>query len=331
MIHGMYPFLPTQTPFSSQGQLVSHTLPNTNKRSSHDILQATDTAALQARSPAKISGRNQANTHLFNARVAASTGSQGTAPVWLDAPGDSLTTTSHVNTNCISRVAEASTITQRYSSRGPKRQQLSDSLADSLYLQEPYQKEIATKPLLEMSEHLGSKFTCTKVLIERFPWGKYLDVVKIDETATFWTTGRLGRLPRDIFEDVYAVLVLCYIHLQNPVNPHFEISIKTEDVKYIKTRSELQVLEQSRMALSATITMAGLKYKKRGNLQKLLCLRHWLDAFVDLSKASRFEPANSKFHFWTRLEGLWGDHELRTSQVERSQNVLDNDFHDIQD
>ena len=222
---------------------------------------------MPARSPAEISSRNQATTHSFNAQIAASTGSQGTTPIWLDAPGDKLTTTGHFNTNYIPRIAETSTLTQRSSSRGLKRQQLSDSLANSLYLQEPYQTEMATKPLPQMSERLSSKFTCSRDLIERFSWGSNLEVTKIDETAKSWATGRLGTPPRNIYEDMYAVLVLCYVRLQDPVSHRFEISIKTENIKYIKTRSELQVLEQLRMALSATITMAGTKYKKRGNLQ----------------------------------------------------------------
>ena len=132
-----------------------------------------------------------------------------TDPIWIDLPGDSLKDSYSANAKRTLRLEKTSATNPRDALPDSKRQRRSDSL-----IQTPAQVLSLTPGI---STYLGSRFKGSELVIEQshgemYSYPATTDQITMGRMATSWASARLKEVPRNLLEDIYAVLVLCHFH-----------------------------------------------------------------------------------------------------------------------
>ena len=216
---------------------------------------------------AQTASLNQAFTHNSSDRITKSADSDMTEPMWLNPQGNSLKARNNANTKQTSRLGETSATNRRDAPRDLKRQRQSDTL-----IQAPAKAPSLTPAI---STYLGQRFRGSDLLIKRFHDETYSMITTIN-LATSWASTRLKERPRNLFEDVYAVLILCHFHSHDPDEHDFDVRIEMNIE--LKTTSPLQALRVLRMALTVNIFYNDIKsrpqkiVKTRLSLRPILCI-----------------------------------------------------------
>ena len=306
-------------------QRMAPTFPELSDNTSYSLHQLANTVDLERTTPFAETTRSiQADIPYFSLGTATSTGSTKIVPERPNIPNDSLDSAERFNTVHTSRL-KTPAATQQDMAHPPKRQRQSKSSTNARHSIELDQPDHATKHSdtvqvmhtlsPKMSGHLGSQFTGSDRWMEHFSKERYSDIVVTDENATLWATTHLDSLSRNIYEDVYALLILCQVHFQDPIHNQFEVKINVGRGTYATTRSASRALEKVFQAFQFSHAMFSEKNKRRAkpmDLQDLKCLRHWLDIFLNQSKSVTSRLVGDNFDCAGLLVLSWGDYELNS-------------------
>ena len=163
-------------------------------------------------------------------------------------------------------------------------------------------------PTPEVAEHLGSKFVGSHEFILKMDKQK-LKGHYLDWSACDWATSRLSNLPRNAFEDVYAVLILCYVGWgAGGINSYIAINLSNEWY----CRPAFEVLGVVKQTMDYLLSLTVAESAGPTLLQNLYCLRRWLSICLDtvvllpLPKPSH----HSHMYTWMKFLTLWGEYRV---------------------